>query len=221
MVFAMEKNIAILMADLSGYTALTETHGSVAAADIIDKYLGIVENCLVGDCRVHERTGDELMIVSTSPDFLLATALTIGKNTSNEENFLLVHGGLHYGKVLMRGNSYFGTAINLTSRIAAKANAGTYWCSEEFANALSDKSMCTLTKKGNQLFKNINKEREVFELCIEDRRTFHIDPVCRMMILDPKNAIPHPTDDNQYFCSSDCLEIYITDYRDSKPGQSQ
>ena len=45
----MEKNIAILMADLSGYTALTETHGSVAAADIIDRYIAIVENCLVGD----------------------------------------------------------------------------------------------------------------------------------------------------------------------------
>jgi len=27
----MEKNVAILMADLSGYTALTETHGSVQA----------------------------------------------------------------------------------------------------------------------------------------------------------------------------------------------
>ncbi len=30
----MERNVAILMADLSGYTALTETHGSVSAADL-------------------------------------------------------------------------------------------------------------------------------------------------------------------------------------------
>ena len=29
----MEQNLAILMPDLSGYTALTEIHGSVAAAD--------------------------------------------------------------------------------------------------------------------------------------------------------------------------------------------
>ena len=83
----MEKNIAILMADLSGYTALTETHGAVAAADIIDRYIAIVEKCLVGDCRIHERTGDELMIVSSSPDFLLATALMIGKNTSVKRTF--------------------------------------------------------------------------------------------------------------------------------------
>jgi hypothetical protein len=30
----MEQNITILIANLSGYTALTETHGSVVAADL-------------------------------------------------------------------------------------------------------------------------------------------------------------------------------------------
>jgi adenylate cyclase len=71
----MRKNIAILMADLSGYTDRTETHGSFAAADLIDKYIGIVENCLVGDSRLHQRTGAEIVIVSASPNYLLATAL--------------------------------------------------------------------------------------------------------------------------------------------------
>jgi adenylate cyclase len=217
----MEKNIAILIADLSGYTALTETHGSVAAADLIDKYIGIVENCLVGDSKLHERTGDEIMIVSSSPDFLLATALMIGTKTSNEENFLQVHGGMHYGKVLKRANSYFGSALNLTSRIAAKANAGAYWCSDDFVNALSDKSVFTLISKGNHFFKNISKEKEVFELGNEDRKTFYIDPVCRMLILDPQNAIPHPNEGDQYFCSPNCLEIYITEYKDSMAKQNQ
>ena len=43
----MEENLAILMADLSGYTALTETHGAVSAANLIDRYVEIVEKCLV------------------------------------------------------------------------------------------------------------------------------------------------------------------------------
>lgn len=204
----MEKNIAILMADLSGYTALTETHGAVAAADLIDKYIGIVESCLIGDSHLHERTGDEIMVVSSCPDFLLATAVMIGKHTSNEDNFLQVHGGLHYGKVLQRGKSYFGSAINLTSRIASKAKAGSVWCSDEFVNALSDKSVFPLTSKGNQVFKNVSIEKEVFELCIEDRKSVHIDPVCRMLILDTNNAISHPIHANKYFCSSECLAIY-------------
>ena len=204
----MERPVAILIADLSGYTALTEAHGSIAAADLIDKYLGLVQKCLVGDSHIHERVGDELMIVSSSPDCLLATAVMIGKQTSNEENFLRIHGGLHYGSVLKRGGSYFGSALNLTSRIAAKANAGTYWCSDEFVNALADKSMFTLISKGNHLFKNISEEKEMFELYNEDQKTFYIDPVCHMLILEPKNAIPHPDEGDQFFCSSYCLEIY-------------
>ena len=204
----MERNIAILIADLSGYTALTETHGAVAAADLIDKYIGIVENCLIGDSRLHERTGDEVMIVSDSPDFLLATALMIGKKAADEENFLQVHGGLHYGKLLKRANNYFGSAINLTSRIAAKANAGTFWCSKEYLNALSNKLACTMESKGNHFFKNISQEKEVFELSIERRNTFYIDPVCRMLILNAQNAISHPFAENHFFCSSNCLEIY-------------
>ncbi|MEI9810241.1 MAG: adenylate/guanylate cyclase domain-containing protein [Bacteroidota bacterium] len=204
----MEKNVAVLMADLSGYTALTETHGSAAAADLIDKYIAIVENCLVGDCRLHERAGDEIMIISSSPDHLVAAALMILRNTSNEENFLQVHGGLHYGKALQRANSYFGSAINLTSRIAAKANAGRILCSDEFVNALSDKSAFPLISKGCYSFKNISTQKEVFELGIEEKTSFSIDPICRMLILEQQHAIRHPTEGDQYFCSFTCLEMY-------------
>lgn len=204
----MEKSVAILMADLSGYTALTETHGSVSAADLIDKYIRIAEDCLVGNSRLHQRTGDEIMFVSDSPDSLLATALMLEANTANEENFLQVHGGLHYGKVLKRADSYFGSAINLASRIAAKAVAGTFWCSDEFVNSIADRSVCTFKSKGNHLFKNINGEKEVFELGTEKIKTNYIDPVCRMLILNTQNAVHHPEKDELYFCSSHCLELY-------------
>jgi adenylate cyclase len=204
----MEKKIAILIADLSGYTALTETHGALAAANLIDKFVEIVINCLVGDSQFYERTGDEIMIVSPSPDALLETAVLIAKNTSSEEYFLQVHGGLHYGNVLQRAGSYFGSAINLTSRIAAKARAGKLWCSDEFVNALSNKPQFSITSKGKQNFKNFNAEKEVFELGIGNRKIVHIDPVCRMLIQEPAQAIAHPTEPGTYFCSSACLHIH-------------
>ena len=204
----MEKNIAILMADLSGYTALTETHGSVSAADLIDKYIRIAENCLVGDTKLHQRTGDEIMFISDSPDFMLATALKLEANTASEENFLQVHGGLHFGKVLKRADNYFGSAVNLVSRIAAKSIAGTFCCSEEFVTSITDRSVCTFRSKGYHRFKNINEEKEIFELGIERIKTGYIDPVCRMLILNPQNATHHPNKEEIYFCSSTCLELY-------------
>ena len=73
----------------------------------------------------------------------------------------------------------------------------------------------------NHGFKNISEEKEIFELFIEDRRTFYVDPVCRMLILDPKIAVPHPGEDDQYFCSADCLEIYLGKYKDAREKQNQ
>lgn len=196
------------MADLSGYTAMTEAHGPTGAADLIDKYVEIVEKCLIGDSRLHERTGDEIMIGSSSPDTLLATAHQIAKSTIKEDNFLLLHGGLHYGNVLQRGDSYFGSAVNLTSRIAGHAKAGTYWCSEDYVNALTDKSLVKLTAKGSHFFKNVSKEQNIFELCIKGDTTFYIDPICQMLILDTGNSFPHPEHANLFFCSAHCRESY-------------
>lgn len=207
----IEENICILMSDLSGYTALTETHGAISAADLIDRYIAIVEACLAGDSHLQERRGDEVMIVSSNPDSLLATAVGIMNTTSSEPNFLQVHGGLHYGKVLKRGNSYYGSTINLTSRIAAKAGPGTFWCSREFKDALSDTSHIRLTPMGQHNFKNISGYLEMFELQGETGKGVHIDSVCRMLILDTALAIRHPTIEGIYFCSAACLEIYEKD----------
>lgn len=204
----MEQNLAILIADLSGYTALTETHGSSIAADLIDKFMKITDDCLCGNSHLHSRTGDEVVIISTSADDLIATAMMLIQKTSGEDNFLQLHGGLHYGKILKRNNNYFGTTINLASRIANKANPGTCWCSEEFVNALSNKSAFTFQSMSKHSFKNISEETEVFELLIESADTFHIDPVCRMLIKEKEKAIPHPEEKNIFFCSADCFDSY-------------
>ncbi|MEP6949081.1 MAG: hypothetical protein ABI863_07410 [Ginsengibacter sp.] len=95
----MEQNIAILIADLSGYTALTETPVPATAADMTDKFLFIVNDCLAGDSKLHQRVGDEVMIVSSSPDQLISTAIMLLQNCPKEHHFLQVHGGLHYGQV--------------------------------------------------------------------------------------------------------------------------
>jgi Adenylate cyclase, family 3 (some proteins contain HAMP domain) len=204
----MEQNLAILIADLAGYTALTETHGSSTAADTIDKYLSLVNDSLVGESMLHQCVGDEVVIVSPLPDHLICTAVMLLQKCFKEHNFLQLHGGLHYGKLLKRNDNYFGSTINIASRIAAKANKGTFWCSGEFVNALADKEEFTFLSKGKHIFKNVNEEVEVLELVIDNTITPHIDPVCRMLIHKKETAVPHPEDDI-FFCSDNCRDIYL------------
>jgi class 3 adenylate cyclase/YHS domain-containing protein len=196
------------MADLSGYTALTETHGPHGAADMVEKYISIVQDCLVGDSHLHGVVGDEIVVISSSPDHLLYTTLLLIQKTSKEEKFLQVHGALHFGKILKRNNNYFGTTINLASRITNQAAPGTFWCSHEYVRALSDASTFTFESKGKHSFKNISEEKEVFELITDHPKAFIIDPVCRMIIHDAANAVQHPEIPDLLFCSHHCMEIY-------------
>jgi adenylate cyclase len=207
----MEQDLAILIADLSGYTALTETHGAAAAADLVDKYLDIVEESLCASCRLHERTGDEIMVISEVPDDLLCTALLLLQKSHQEENFLQLHGGLHVGKLLQRKGGYFGAALNFTARIAAKANAGSLWCSLEFKEAIKNSHAAVFEHKGSLTFKNISAEKDVFEIITNHADVLLIDPVCRML-LTKENAIPHPVHD-VLFCSPDCLAVFDAQYK--------
>ena len=103
----------------------------------------------------------------------------------------------------------------LASRIAAKAEAGKVLCSYEFIDALSNKSSLNLRSKGRQEFKNLNNQKEVFELAVDQKKLYHIDPVCRMLILDTRNAITHPVETGHYFCSSACFDVYHNHAKDS------
>jgi adenylate cyclase len=212
----MEQEIAILIADLSGYTSLTDTHGAVAAADLIDKYMKIVENSLVGSSELHQRAGDEALIVSRSADDLLSTAVKLFETTSVEHEFLQIHGGLHYGSLLKRNDHYFGNAINLAARIASKASSGSLWCSEDFIGALTGLPTVTFASRGAHDLKNLRNSNTLFELVINGPEVFYIDPVCKMQIHDKIRAVQHPAIPNIYFCSQHCLDIYHDNFISKK-----
>lgn len=212
----MEKNIAILIADLSGYTALTEAHGASIAANTIDKYLYIVQRSLIGKSTLHQCVGDEVIIVSDSADDLINTAISLIANCSKEQYFLQIHGGLHYGKTLKHNSRYFGSPINHTSRIANKANKGTFWVSSAFVNALTNPQKYSFSAKGKQQFKNVSEKIDVFEIITNKTLKYNVDPVCRMLIHDKENAIPHPHDDSVFFCSADCLKAALKEEDNKK-----
>ncbi len=206
----MEQNLAILIADLSGYSAMTEIHGPLSAADLIDKYIDIVNDSLVGDSCLHERVGDEVMIISSSPDDLLGTAEILSKTLSAESHFLQIHAGLHYGKLLKRGNGYFGSALNITARIANAAKPGTVSCSEVFLRTIDPASASNFKNIGTSNFKNISEPLELFELDKESIVDYDIDPVCRMIVLKDSVSFSHPTAPQKVFCSAECLHIYTS-----------
>jgi adenylate cyclase len=210
----METNIAIMMADLSGYTALTEIHGANSAVSIIDKYHTLVKKSLVGSSHLHERVGDEMIIVANTAEDLAYTATFLFERAYEENHFLPLHAGLHYGPIVKKDGDYFGTTINTASRITSVAEKGCMVCSAEFLNQLPEGHPYVTKTRGVHTFKNLLKQVELFEMscCIDYMsRKYVIDPICHMLICSPATAPQlQYNEEDHYFCSDHCLKMYRT-----------
>ena len=88
----MEQYVAILMADLTGYTAMTDVHGGASATKIVNKYMQFVEKSLFGTTQVVQRIGDQVVMISNVPLDIVITAHKL-TTVAHEHHFLSIHMG--------------------------------------------------------------------------------------------------------------------------------
>lgn len=214
----MEKKQAILVADLAGYTALTEAHGSFSAANMVDRYLHLVSQSLTGSSRLVERVGDEVVIIAEAALDLVETALKLRQLAAEEENFLAIHAGLHMGDLLEQNGSFFGTAINLASRIATHSKSGQILCSAAIMEETGELPEVEFRPVGEVSFKNLRTKAALFEIITTSYSVAApIDPVCRMRVLS-ENSFPLFHEGKVYhFCSSECHMLFAASPLDFAP----
>lgn len=209
-----EIDAVFLIADLSGYTALTEAHGNLSAAKIVARYSEIVDEVLHPDAQLVEKVGDEVLIVTANAASVIHTAIRLRDTIELEPLFPFVHAGIHAGMTLKQGGRYFGKALNLTSRVAAHARAGQILCTEKVKILAGDLDKIAYRPVGLASFKNIIDPIEIFEVVTGDRREEinQFDPVCRMQVKQDTAPAKLPYQGKtHYFCSFDCAKTFATD----------
>ena len=159
---AREVEVAFLMADLSGFTALTETHGDMHAATVAMRYVEIAQSALDPRARLVERVGDQVLIVAPDGDGAVRTAMRVFAAIEREPLFPRLRAGIHGGRVVEPDGRYFGTALNLTARLTAHARAGQILCTEPIAAAAHDLGDAAIQDIGLVRFKNIADPVRVF-----------------------------------------------------------
>jgi adenylate cyclase len=110
--------VAIAFADLSGYTRLTEEAGEEHALDTVERFVESVEATLPEDARVVKTLGDAVMVVAADAGALTKWAVAFQERQTERP---LPRIGIHAGSVLYRDGDYFGRAVNLASRVGARA----------------------------------------------------------------------------------------------------
>jgi class 3 adenylate cyclase len=112
-------------ADLSGFTALTQTLTPAELSSLLTEFGAAVSDMVHADGgRVVKFLGDAVMWVSPQPERLATAALDLVRHPRARDAGLQVRAGLAYGPILTLNGDYFGNAVNLAARLVAAAAPG-------------------------------------------------------------------------------------------------
>ncbi|MFA9270846.1 MAG: adenylate/guanylate cyclase domain-containing protein, partial [Baekduiaceae bacterium] len=128
---------AFLFADLVGYTALTAAHGDERAADVATRFHTEVRRLLpagAGPAEV-KTLGDGLMIRLTDPVDAVRLGVAITEAVDDLTDVPAVRVGIHTGPAVHRNGDWYGTTVNVASRLCDAAADGEVLVSEDTAAA--------------------------------------------------------------------------------------
>lgn len=197
-----------VVADLAGYTALTEAHGDDRAAEAAANFCQSVRALLRAHGAHEVKTmGDGILLHVDDPEEAVTLAERIVTGYGARHLTLGVRAGVHTGSAVRRGDDWFGNAVNLTARVSELARAGDVLITETTARHLS---RVALRARGPQTFRHVAHPLDVYAVVLDDPPpALPIDPICHMAV-DPEQAFTRQVVDGvEYFlCSPECAEAF-------------
>jgi adenylate cyclase len=151
--------MAYCFVDLAGFTRFTEEEGDEEALDLIERFVDSVEATLPGEATVVKTIGDEVMIVS--PEAVPLTEWAVGFLGLFQER-PQPRVGVHCGDAVYRDGDYFGTQVNLTHRVVARALGGEVMVTRAVADAGADSRYLHFEPIGEVVLKGFPNPIELF-----------------------------------------------------------
>lgn len=147
---------SMVFVDISGYTKKSEEAGDDAAARQATLLADYVQE-LAADHqgRMVRALGDGAMVHFTTPASAVAFALDAVAQAENRDLWAL-HAGVNTGPMLRRDGDYFGTAVNIASRVADQARVGEVKVTQSVVDSWSGGDDVRFARVGEVALKNVS-----------------------------------------------------------------
>lgn len=129
---------AIAFADMVGFTALGETAGVEELTSIAARLSKLAGEVVEAPVRVVKLIGDAVMLVSPEPERMVATTLDLLEAAERDDALPQLRAGIAYGPAVNRWGDWFGSTVNLASRLTSRARPGSVLTTEEVRDAAKD-----------------------------------------------------------------------------------
>jgi len=152
-------SMAFCFVDLTGFTRYTEEEGDEEALDLVERFVETVEATLPAEATIVKTIGDEVMIVSPDPTTLTEWAVGfLGLFQERPQPRV----GIHFGSAVYREADYFGTDVNLTHRVVARALGGEVVVTRAVVDAVGRSDYLEFEPIGETELKGFPEPAELF-----------------------------------------------------------
>ncbi len=126
----------VAFADLVGFTALGEQVPVEELGSVAGRLSHLTSEALEPSVRLVKLIGDAVMLVSSEPAPMLESTLKLIELAAEDVNFPPLRAGIACGQAVHRWGDWFGTPVNLASRLTTRARPSTVLVSLEVKDAI-------------------------------------------------------------------------------------
>jgi class 3 adenylate cyclase len=167
---SFEGTVTILFSDIEDSSALYEKLGDLRAHEVISIHNEIFRQQIVAHKGIEVKAlGDSFMIAFSSARraalCAIATQRSIAAYCDGHPDLpIRVRMGLHVGEVINESSDYFGKAVILAARIAARAKGGQILVSSTFHDLTANAGDLRFTPMGETPIKGLAGVHQIFEV---------------------------------------------------------
>jgi len=154
--------VTIAFADLVGFTRLGEVVSPEDLERLAHRLGELAREVAVPPVRFIKTIGDEVMLVSPEPVALLEAVLDLVDATEGDDDFPRLRAGIATGMAVSRAGDWFGSPVNLASRVTSAARPGSVLVSEQTYEAIADDERFTWSFAGARHLKGIKSDVKLF-----------------------------------------------------------
>ena len=169
----MEKDYAIMFADVAGSTRIYESMGNEIAEKLIGNCVqSMIDITEKNHGRVIKTIGDEVMSSFPTANDATNAAIEIQKNAeipdSETGTSLEIRIGMHFGTAILKDDDLFGDAVNTAARMGGIAKAGQIITTEQLVSTLDEQKKSAARLFDTAKVKGKEKELKIFQIDWEE-----------------------------------------------------
>ncbi|WP_068186280.1 adenylate/guanylate cyclase domain-containing protein [Mycobacterium sp. UM_CSW] len=161
------RQITVAFADLVGFTRIGEVVSAEELGQLANRLAHLARDVTVPPVRFVKTIGDAAMFVCPEPLPILDAVLKLVEAVDTDNDFPRLRAGVASGMAVSRAGDWFGSPVNVASRVAAVARPGTVLVADsvwEALNATGHNGNLQGSFAGARRLKGIKNEVKLFRV---------------------------------------------------------